>query len=160
MGTSFRAAAELAHLTLPGRYPGPAPQWRGDHQGELQAPGSVTVSCSATAASRSTVSSTTHVSSCRATSTSSSNQLIELSTQLFTELTATVEVDMGEVTFFGSRAIVGLLHLRNEVDRHSGAELRISRCSNRVTRVLELSGVIDLFAFGPSRIAAELSEVA
>ena len=89
-----------------------------------------------------------------------SNQLIELSTQLFTELTATVEVDMGEVTFFGSRAIVGLLHLRNEVDRHSGAELRISRCSHRVSRVLEVSGVIDLFAFGPSRVAAELSEVA
>ena len=86
--------------------------------------------------------------------------MIELSTQLFTELTATVEVDMSGVTFFGSRAIVGLLHLRNEVDRHSGAELRISRCSDRVTRVLQLSGVVDMFAFGPSRVLAELSEVA
>jgi anti-anti-sigma factor len=89
-----------------------------------------------------------------------SNQLIELSTQLFTELTATVEVDMSAVTFFGSRAIAGLLHLRNEVDRHSGAELRISRCSERAMRVLELSGLLNMFAFGPSRTVAELSYVA
>jgi anti-anti-sigma factor len=91
---------------------------------------------------------------------SEGNRLIELSTQLFTELTATVEVDMSQVTFFGSSAIAGLLQLRNEVDRHSGAELRISRCSDRVRRVLELSGLLDMFAFGPSRVLAELSEVA
>ena len=89
-----------------------------------------------------------------------SNQLIELSTELFNELTATVELDMGAVTFFGSRAIAGLLHLRNEVDRHSGVELRICRCSERALRVLELSGVLDMFAMGPARHLADLSDVA
>lgn len=89
-----------------------------------------------------------------------SDELIELSTRLFTELTATVEVDMSAVTYFGSRAIAGLLHLRNEVDRHSGAEMRITQCSDRALRALQTAGQLEMFAFGPSRTVSALSYVA
>jgi anti-anti-sigma factor len=72
-----------------------------------------------------------------------SEELVEVALNLFSELTATVEVDMADVTFFGSRALRALLHLRDEVARHSGAEIRVTRHNESVRRILELAGVLD-----------------
>ena len=79
-----------------------------------------------------------------------SDTLDELAISLFSELTATVEIDMTGVTFFGSRALAALLHLRNEVARHSGAEMRISSFNEQVRRIFELTGVLDMLALGPA----------
>lgn len=79
-----------------------------------------------------------------------SEALNELATSLFAELTATVEVDMSDVTFFGSRALAALLHLRNEVARHSGADLRITHFNELVRTVFELTGVLTTLAVGPA----------
>ncbi|MCU1360577.1 MAG: hypothetical protein JWN99_1866, partial [Ilumatobacteraceae bacterium] len=81
-----------------------------------------------------------------------------LADTLFSEFTATVEVDMVDVTFFGSRALAALLHLNNEVARHSGAEMRISGVSEPVHRLFEMTGVMDLLLF--STASARLSDVA
>lgn len=88
------------------------------------------------------------------------DELMELSLNLFTQLTATVEVDLHGVTFLGSRAITALLHLRNEVDRHSGAELRIVRCNPRVMQVLEYAGVVEWLAIGGSTLDQSMPDVA
>jgi anti-anti-sigma factor len=79
-----------------------------------------------------------------------SDILNELAVSLFSELTATVDVDMEGVTFFGSKALSALLHLRNEVARHSGAEMRISHFNEQVRRIFELTGVLDMLALGPA----------
>jgi anti-anti-sigma factor len=77
-----------------------------------------------------------------------SEALDELAVSLFSELIVTVEVDMGGVTFFGSRALAALLHLRNEVARHSGAEMRITRFNEQTRRLFELTGVMDALSPG------------
>jgi anti-anti-sigma factor len=79
-----------------------------------------------------------------------SEALDDLAITLFSELTATVEVDMQGVTFFGSRALAALLHLRTEVARHSGAEMRISHFNGQVRRIFELTGVLEMLAMGPA----------
>ena len=94
-----------------------------------------------------------------------SDILDELAVSMFSELTATVEVDMEAVTFLGSKALSALLHLRTEVARHSGAEMHISRFNEQVRRIFELTGVLDMLALGPalaepSMAAAPLTNVA
>lgn len=79
-----------------------------------------------------------------------SDTLDDLAITLFSELTATVEVDMRDVTFCGSRALAALLRLRTEVARHSGAEMRISHFNEQVRRIFELTGVLDILALGPA----------
>jgi anti-anti-sigma factor len=79
-----------------------------------------------------------------------SEAIEQLTTTLFSELTATVDLDMSAVTFLGSRALAAVLALRNEVARHSGAELRITGCSEPVRRLFELTGVLDLLHLGPA----------
>jgi anti-anti-sigma factor len=79
-----------------------------------------------------------------------SDAIEQLAIGLFSELTATVDLDMSAVTFLGSRALAALLLLRTEVARHSGAELRITGCSEPVRRIFELTGVLDLLTFGPA----------
>jgi anti-anti-sigma factor len=87
-----------------------------------------------------------------------SDALDELATSLFSELTATVEVDMESVTFLGSRALAALLHVRTEVARHSGAEMRISRFNEQVRRIFELTGVLEMLALGPALAEPALAE--
>ena len=77
-----------------------------------------------------------------------SEALDELANALFSEFTATVEVDMTEVTFFGSRALSALLHLGNEVARHSGAEMHVTGFNDQVRRLFELTGVMEAFTMG------------
>jgi anti-anti-sigma factor len=89
-----------------------------------------------------------------------SEALVDLSTGLFSQLTATVEVDMFDVTFFGSRALAALLQLSNEVARHSGAEMRITRSNELVRRILELTGVLDRLALDDASGATPMSDVA
>jgi anti-anti-sigma factor len=79
-----------------------------------------------------------------------SEEIEDLTDVIFSELTAVVEVDVEHVTFFGSRALNALLRLRTEVARHSGAEMRITRCTETTRRIFELTGVIELIALGPA----------
>jgi anti-anti-sigma factor len=86
-----------------------------------------------------------------------SEALDDLAISLFAELTTCVEVDMADVTFFGSRALAALLHLNNEVARHSGAEMRITRFNQQVRRLFELTGVMEALSLGS---AVPMSDVA
>jgi anti-sigma B factor antagonist len=79
-----------------------------------------------------------------------SRAIEELALDLFAELTATVDLDMADVTFLGSRALAAVLFLRTEVARHSGAEIRIIGCSEPVLRLFELTGVLELLHLGPA----------
>jgi anti-anti-sigma factor len=94
-----------------------------------------------------------------------SEMLDELAVSLFSQLTATVDIDMTGVTFLGSRALAAVLNLRTEVARHSGAEMRISKFNEQVRRIFELTGVLDMLALGPALAEpalapATMSEVA
>lgn len=89
-----------------------------------------------------------------------SEALVELSTSLFSQLTALVELDMAGVTFFGSRALAAVRQLSNEVARHSGAQLRITRSNDQVRRVLQLAGVLDMLVLDDVAVTAPMSDVA
>jgi anti-anti-sigma factor len=63
---------------------------------------------------------------------------------------ASVEIDLGDVTFMDSSALGALVRLSKEADR-ADAELHLTRITSGTEQLLRLTGLIDFFSIRTSQ---------
>lgn len=76
------------------------------------------------------------------------DEFLEHADRLLRESASTIDIDLAGVTFIDSSGLGALVRLQKTATEN-GRELRLSNVPRPVTRILELTGLTDLFAERP-----------